>query len=431
MNRNLKTAAVAVFSIALFTAPAHAHTADISSVRIVPKENKQYLVDVGFLGTDIERMLQETQEERRGVDMSAPGALESEIGKFIQSRTDLRDANGNKCASEVVSVGEDPTNPYDAKIVMNFDCGAVPGNILYDPERLLKAQGPRAKHLVSIGEKDDSASLTEAQRLGREPAPGQVMVFPSDGPVDLSKPLLGPWEMAPKFLYAGIEHIMTGYDHLCFLLAVVLWATRVLPVVKIVTAFTLSHSVTLTPAALELVNLPSKWIEIAIALSIIYVAVENFFRRKIDGRWKDTFAFGFIHGFGFASGLIELGVPQRAVVPALASFNIGVEIGQIGVILVVLPILFLMDRLFPAAVAKPVVALQKAVAPKREAPKKKRSNKATKQVSDTLPKDQQSLGPVSGPRNPKLVYACSAIIAAFGVYWLFVRLGVIPEFARA
>ena len=137
---------------------------------------------------------------------------------------------------------------------------------------------------------------------------------------------------------------MTGYDHLCFLIAVILWATRVWPVVKIVTAFTISHSITLSLAALQLVNLPSRWVEIAIALSIIYVAVENFFTRKVDGRWRDTFFFGFVHGFGFASGLIELGVPQRAIVPALASFNIGVEVGQIGVVLVVVPLLLLIDR---------------------------------------------------------------------------------------
>ena len=95
--------------------------------------------------------------------------------------------------------------------------------------------------------------------------------------------------MAPKFFYAGVEHIMTGYDHLCFLLAVVLWASSAWPVIKIVTAFTVSHSITLTLAALQVVNLPSAWTEIAIALSIIYVAVENFFTRKVDGRWRDTF----------------------------------------------------------------------------------------------------------------------------------------------
>lgn len=365
-------------ALSLSATAALAHTADISSGRIVPEAGRQYRVDVGVLGTDVERMFQESQSERADVDLSPPGVLETEIGKFIQRRVALRNEEGKACASRVESVGEDPTNPYDAKIVLRLDCADVPGQIFYDPGKLLAAQGARGKHLVSIGEMTDPATLTEAQRKGAEPAPGQVMIFPSDGPVDLSKPLLSPWEMAPKFFAAGVEHIMTGYDHLCFILAVILWATRVWPVVKIVTAFTVSHSVTLSLAALQLVNLRTSWVEIAIALSIIYVALENFFTRKVEGRWKDTFAFGFIHGFGFASGLIELGVPQRAIVPALASFNIGVEVGQIGVVLVVLPLLILVDRTF-----------------------------------------------FKSERNPRLVQVCSAIIAGFGVYWLLVRVGVI------
>lgn len=361
-----------------FLTPAAAHTADISSARVVPEGESKYRVDVGVLGTDIERMFQETQAERAGVDLSPPGVLEQEIGKFVQSRVSLQNEGGVACKSQVGSVGEDPSNPYDAKIVLHFDCTEAPGQIFYHPEKLLAAQGSRGKHLFSVGEKKENEPLTEAQKRGAEPAPGQAMLFPGDAPVDLSKPLLSPWELAPKFFAAGVEHIMTGYDHLCFLLAVVLWATRVWPVVKIVTAFTVSHSITLTLAALQLVDLPSFWVEIAIALSIIYVAVENFFTRKTEGRWRDTFAFGFIHGFGFASGLIELGVPQRAIVPALASFNLGVEAGQIGVVLVVLPLLMATDKVF---------------------------NK--------------------GERSPRLVYACSAIIAALGTYWLLVRVGVV------
>ncbi|TLG78646.1 HupE/UreJ family protein [Methylocystis sp. B8] len=353
---------------------AQAHTADISSSRIVPEGHDHYRVEVGFLGTDIERMFAENKPKSDDVDLTEPGVIEGMIGKFIQQRVDLQNAEGQTCASTIVSVGEDPTNPSDSKVVLQMDCSAVQGQIFYNPFRLLEAQGSRAKHLVSIGEKRDESNLTEAQRMGREPAPEQVMIYPGDAMIDLSKPLLTPWELAPKFLSAGVEHIMTGYDHLCFLIAVMLWATRIWPVVKIVTAFTVSHSVTLSLAALELINLPSWWVEIAIALSIIYVAVENFFSRKVDGRWRDTFAFGFIHGFGFASGLIELGVPQRAIVPALASFNIGVEIGQIGVVLIVLPLLFLADKIF-----------------------------------------------THGQRSPLLVQVCSGIIACFGAYWFFVR----------
>lgn len=351
---------------------ASAHTADISSSRIVPAGDGRYRVEVGFLGTDIERIFAENKSSLGGVDLTEPGVIEGMIGKFIQQRVDLRNAEGRTCPSTVVTVGEDPSNPYDQKAVLQMDCRAVAGQIFYDPFPLLKAQGPRAKHLVSIGEKSDDAQLTEAQKMGREPAPGQVMIFAGDAPIDLSKPLLTPWELAPKFFEAGIEHIITGYDHICFLLAVVLWASRAWPVVKIVTAFTISHSITLTLAALQIVDIPSRWTEIAIALSIIYVAIENFFTRKVDGRWRDTLFFGFVHGFGFASGLIEMGVPQRAIVPALASFNIGVEVGQIGVVLLVLPLLVLIDKLF-----------------------------------------------FNRERNLRFVQICSGVIACLGAYWLF------------
>lgn len=364
----------AVWALFAGLSGADAHTADISSSRIVPEGDHIYRVEVGFLGTDIERMFAENKPQSEDVDLTEPGVIEGMIGKFIQKRVDLQNAEGQTCPSTIVSVGEDPTNPSDSKVVLRMDCSAVAGQILYNPFRLLDAQGPRAKHLVSVGETRDESTLTEAQRMGREPAPGQVMIYPGDAMIDLSKPLLTPWQLAPKFLSAGVEHIITGYDHLCFLIAVMLWATRIWPVVKIVTAFTVSHSVTLSLAALELVNLPSRWVEIAIALSIIYVAVENFFTRKVDGRWRDTFAFGFIHGFGFASGLIELGVPQRAIVPALASFNIGVEVGQIGVVLIVLPLLLIIDKFL-----------------------------------------------THGRRSPLLVQLCSGIIACFGAYWLYVR----------
>lgn len=372
MARSMGIAVAALWAMIFLATAAAAHTADISSSRIVPEGNGHYRVDVGFLGTDIERMFAENKKELKDIDLTEPGVIEAMIGKFIQKRVALQNEEGQTCPSTVVSVGEDPTNPYDSKAILRMDCTAVPGQIFYNPFELLKAQGPRAKHLVSIGEKDDASALTEAQRMGREPAPGQVMIYPGDSLIDLSKPLLSPWQLAPKFFAAGIEHIMTGYDHLCFLLAVVLWASRAWPVVKIVTAFTISHSITLSLAALQVVNIPSAWTETAIALSIIYVAIENFFTRKVEGRWRDTFLFGFVHGFGFASGLIEMGVPQRAIVPALASFNLGVEVGQIGVVMVVVPLLVLIDRLF-----------------------------------------------FNGQRNLRLVQICSGVIACFGAYWLF------------
>src|SRR5258705_2747447 len=125
-----------------------------------------------------------------------------------------------------------------------------------------------------------------------------------------------------RFVQAGIEHIFLGYDHIAFLAAIVLWAQRLWPVIKIVTAFTIAHSITLSLAALQIVVFPSAIVEPAIAATIIFVAVENFFSRNVDGRWRGAFVFGLIHGFGFASALQEIGLPANAAGPALPAFNI-------------------------------------------------------------------------------------------------------------
>jgi hydrogenase/urease accessory protein HupE len=147
------------------------------------------------------------------------------------------------------------------------------------------------------------------------------------------------------YLLLGMEHIFTGYDHLSFLLGLMLVAAArglrrgTWYVLGIVTAFTVAHSVTLIAAGLGWVRLPSRIVEPAIALSIAYVAVENLVVREPRYRWLLTFSFGLVHGFGFASVLAEIGLPPSGVVPSLVSFNVGVELGQLCVVLLVAPIL--------------------------------------------------------------------------------------------
>ena len=147
-----------------------------------------------------------------------------------------------------------------------------------------------------------------------------------------------------SFLALGIEHIFTGYDHLLFLVGLLLLGGRFWSLVKIVTAFTVAHSVTLILAALGVIHVSSRIVEPAIALSIAYVGAENLFLKSTDRRWMIAFAFGLIHGFGFASILREMGLPKEGLVLSLLSFNVGVEIGQMAVVAVVLPIVLLVRR---------------------------------------------------------------------------------------
>jgi HupE / UreJ protein len=165
------------------------------------------------------------------------------------------------------------------------------------------------------------------------------------------------WAAAKRFLRLGIEHIFTGYDHIAFLLALLLLGGRFLDLVKIVTSFTIAHSVTLALAALGILNPPSRAVEALIAASIVAVAAENLWVLRgarggaervasaLRHRWRITFAFGLVHGFGFASALRELKLPREALVAGLVSFNLGVEVGQVAIVALAFPVLSWLRRL--------------------------------------------------------------------------------------
>jgi hydrogenase/urease accessory protein HupE len=150
------------------------------------------------------------------------------------------------------------------------------------------------------------------------------------------------------FVKLGVEHIWGGYDHLLFLFALLIVCRTFRSIVAIVSCFTIAHSITLALATLDVVNLPAKWVEPAIAASIVFVGVENLLRRGEEpkGRWALTFAFGLVHGFGFASVLRDLGLGRgsEGIAMPLFTFNLGVELGQIAIAAVVLPIVWQMRK---------------------------------------------------------------------------------------
>ena len=147
------------------------------------------------------------------------------------------------------------------------------------------------------------------------------------------------------FFKMGIEHILTGYDHLVFILGLVLARARLRSLLTVVTAFTVAHSITLALAVLGVWAPSSRIVEPAIALSIAYVGIENFFVKDASKRWRITFPFGLVHGFGFAGALQEIALSRSEVPPALVSFNLGVEAGQIAVLALLLPlVLFLREK---------------------------------------------------------------------------------------
>ena len=172
-----------------------------------------------------------------------------------------------------------------------------------------------------------------------------------------------------QFLVQGVWHIFTGPDHILFIVGLLLLGGTLKQLLKIVTAFTVAHSVTLCLATLNILNPPARLIEPMIALSIVFVGVHSMVMRRRqtgekpppDARLLFAFCFGFIHGFGFANALQELELPRQALVAALFSFNLGVECGQACIVLTVAPLLAWLHRKNDRAAQRFVTAGSAAV----------------------------------------------------------------------
>jgi hypothetical protein len=146
-----------------------------------------------------------------------------------------------------------------------------------------------------------------------------------------------------QYFRLGVKHIFLGYDHIAFLLAL-LFVKRFTDLLKIITAFTVAHTITLALAVLQIVRVPPQLVEVGIAVTIMYVAAENLWIQEQRHRWMLTFGFGLIHGFGFASVLRELGLPSSGLARSLLCFNIGVEAGQLAIIGALWPVLWWINR---------------------------------------------------------------------------------------
>lgn len=157
------------------------------------------------------------------------------------------------------------------------------------------------------------------------------------------------YEVVKLYTMLGIEHILFGFDHLLFVLALIIIASGKWKIIKTVTAFTLAHSITLSLASLDLVHIPGAPVEAVIALSIVFLAAEILQLQKgkptLTSRkpWLVALTFGLLHGFGFAGALSEIGLPQQAIPWALAFFNVGVELGQLAFVFAML-IVFALAR---------------------------------------------------------------------------------------
>lgn len=203
--------------------------------------------------------------------------------------------------------------------------------------------GESSEGVIQGKERTWTFLVTEVQQeQGQTTQPDATQVQPESTAKPVEKTATTSWF---SFFKLGMLHILTGYDHLLFLLALLLRKQTFKQYAAIVTAFTIAHSISLSLAVLGWVTLPARFVEAAIAFSICYVAAENIFRKEIRYRWSITFLFGLIHGLGFATILKEMSIPKSHLAVALLNFNLGIEAVQLTIVLLLLPLLSYLFKL--------------------------------------------------------------------------------------
>lgn len=321
-------------STLLLASEAQAHKAGLSS--------GQYGVRGQVLTVEIVFERGELAKLAAGVDTNEDGSLSTTeleagraaLGEAIFGHIDVR-GDGARCQWSIIDarIVEADGVLLAALFACPMDTSQV--RVSFDLfERLTK--GHRHLYAVSVGEQEQDGVATASQ-------PSFEIVLPVSGEARARGKVSTPSARRAGVIALfklGVEHILTGADHLVFLLGLVLVGGTLRSLFGVVTAFTVAHSISLASAALGWWAPSPRIIEPAIALSIAYVGIENFFVRDASKRWRLTFLFGLVHGFGFAGGLMEVGLARAKIPSALLSFNLGVEVGQLAVLAVVLPLLW-------------------------------------------------------------------------------------------
>ena len=319
-----RLALAAALVVLLPAAVVRAHPANVAHADVeIARQRVQVTLSVNLFELDLALGLDRNLDAR--VDEQEIEAARPRIAEYL-ARAVTVIAGGEALPAEVgpprLGRSSDGREVLEARLTL-------------ESPRPLAALGIRIEPLTELG-----ADHTTLATIRRD---GQATGFAFRKGVVFSVEL-SPLARFAQAVWLGVVHIFTGYDHVAFLVGLLLAGGRLARIVAIVTAFTAAHSVTLPLAALEVVRLPGRLVEAVIALSIVYVALEYLVGRGRDRRVLASFVFGLVHGFGFATVLTELGLPAAGLVTFLLAFNLGVELGQIAIVLAVVPLLALLAR---------------------------------------------------------------------------------------
>jgi hydrogenase/urease accessory protein HupE len=323
MAKFLKTAAcwaLGLLIVLSLATPSQAHWADLAVADI--KIEKQ---DVSINLTVPTGLLSQFDDDKdRQLSDAEITQHQTEIQKFLTEKIQL---TATQQKSETLTVQSTAAKKLPSNLIATPDTHS---NLLLQYHWAQPIEQLQIHYDLFVPGVNTARCLAQVLRYGR--VDNLVFTPDSKNAALINAPLA---QQITSFIKLGIEHIWTGYDHILFLISLLMLGGELRYLLKVVTAFSVSHSFTLFLAALNIVSVPSRWVEIAIALSIAYIASENLWRKQPQARWQLAFGFGLIHGLGFSSALQALELPQTNLVTSLASFSVGIEIGQFAIVLFV------------------------------------------------------------------------------------------------
>ena len=311
--------------------PVFAHDPGLSSATIRIKQERLE-AELAFSLPDAEQILNYYKVGNGPITRNEMAAAIKEFQKVAAQSLEVRFNDQVVHASDVRCNFDETNNNADISLNFKGDTTAT----LVIRSKWLSLLPPGHRQFLSIERAD---GVVVDQRLLSANNDVVMIQLPSSGPEQYA----ATHNTFADFLLMGVKHIWTGYDHLLFLFGLLIVTRNFTASIKIITCFTVAHSITLAVSTLSLVHISSRIVEPLIAVSIVYVGIENLLRGDDPkGRWLLTFAFGLIHGFGFASVLRELGVGVNGsgIVVPLVSFNLGVELGQVVVAGLILPVIW-------------------------------------------------------------------------------------------
>jgi hydrogenase/urease accessory protein HupE len=321
--------------LALSSAMAYAHAPGLSSMDVILKAEST-LVKVTFALQDIEAFAPMDSDLDAEVTNAERDAAKPSIAKLLAEHLRINIDGVDYAPVTAGQVTFDQQN--NAHVEFTFP--TAPKHQLLLESRFLSQLPEDHQQYLTI--RDEGSKVLVEKMLLKQDAELTYTINPEGRAQQVAEQYTWFGSFS-DFFKLGVEHILTGYDHLLFLFALLAVTHSFWPAFKIITYFTIAHSITLACASLNLIELPSNFVEPVIALTIIYVSLENVFRGDHPkGRQWLTFVFGLIHGFGFASVLREMGISSgdTGILVPLLSFNLGIETGQLTVAAIVLPIIW-------------------------------------------------------------------------------------------